>query len=108
MLMFPKRVKIRDRKHLDFVKTLPCCVTLIEGETEPAHIRLGTDGGTGLKPSDNCVVPLHFSEHRRQHEGERTYWGDRLEAAKELANAIFYHTGRHDECLKLIHRFQKK
>lgn len=46
---------------------------------EAAHVRLGTGGGTGLKPSDRWIVSLCVNCHRlrpdSQHEtSERTFW----------------------------------
>lgn len=107
-MLLPKHKRHEDNKHLSFIRSLPCCVSGVYGETQSAHIRKGTDGSLGKKPSDNFVVPLSISEHYRQHKiGEVKYWGDRLEAAKELASALFLKTGDKDECLKLIARFRK-
>lgn len=46
---------------------------------EAAHVRLGTNGGVGLKPSDRWIVSLCRDCHRKrpdsQHaRGERTFW----------------------------------
>ena len=39
---------------------------------ECAHVRSGTNGGTGLKPSDRWVISLCEFHHREQHRiGER-------------------------------------
>lgn len=44
------------------------------GESDPAHVRRGTDGGTSLKPSDSWVLPLCHPHHLEQHQvGERTF-----------------------------------
>ncbi|MFL6728287.1 MAG: putative HNHc nuclease [Sphingomicrobium sp.] len=41
---------------------------------ECAHVRIGTDGGAGLKPSDRWVISLCRSHHREQHEiGELSF-----------------------------------
>jgi len=38
-------------------------------------VRLGFDGGTGLKPSDRYSLPLCTRCHAPQHEfGELTFW----------------------------------
>lgn len=42
---------------------MSCC----EGPVECAHVRTGTDGGTGIKPSDVWCVPLCRWHHREQH-----------------------------------------
>ena len=65
---------LRDRKWLDFLQTQPCIVTGLKG-AEPAHLRLLGAGGTGVKPPDNLVLPLHHELHRRQStEGEGAVW----------------------------------
>lgn len=39
------------------------------------HVRIRTDGGTGLKPTDYFSVPLSDEEHKRLHAiGEETFW----------------------------------
>ena len=41
---------------------------------EAAHVRIGTDGGMGLKPSDAWAIPLCAAHHARQHlVGEETF-----------------------------------
>jgi hypothetical protein len=57
---------------------------------ECAHVRTGTDGGTGIKPSDRWTVPLCKECHARQHQiGEAEFerqWGVNLKA---VAEALF-------------------
>ena len=69
----------RDKAYLSHIRTLPCLVTGREGSEHepvvPAHFRTGTNGGTGLKPSDFFVLPLSNTEHGIQHSmPELTYW----------------------------------
>lgn len=57
---------------------------------ECAHVRCGTDGGAGLKPSDRWVISLCAHHHREPHNlGERRfgekYSIDLVELAKEFA-----------------------
>ena len=41
---------------------------------ECAHVRGGTDGGTGLKPSDRWALSLCAFHHREQYKiGERAF-----------------------------------
>lgn len=73
-LALPKTPPLRDRKYLDWLRTQPCVVSNCN-ETEPAHLRWHTDGGTGMKPSDCYAFPLHYSLHRKQHQiGEPEFW----------------------------------
>lgn len=79
------------------------------GQTQAAHIRHGQAGGMGLKPCDSLIVPLSVEEHAKQHRiSEARYWGHKLDAAKELANALFFHTGDKEKALMLISRFRRK
>lgn len=44
--------------------SVPSCLAL---PIECAHVRSGTDGGTGLKPSDRWAISLCANHHREQH-----------------------------------------
>jgi hypothetical protein len=62
-------------QHLAFVRQLPCVACGKAAPSEAAHVRTGTDGGTGMKPADRYAIPLCPSCHRRQHRiGELTFW----------------------------------
>lgn len=57
---------------------------------EAAHVRVGTDGGTALKPSDRWVISLCHHHHAEQHQiGEmafaKKYALDLLAIAAEFA-----------------------
>ena len=68
---------IRCDAHLKWVRGLQCAVPDCDtgDRIEAAHVRSGTDGGTGQKPGDNWVVPLCATHHREQHQdGEATFW----------------------------------
>jgi hypothetical protein len=62
---------------------------------ECAHVRTGTDGGTGIKPSDRYCVALCKECHARQHQiGEAAFekaWGIDLKALAEA----FYKASPH-------------
>ncbi len=70
----------RDNKHLDFIRSLPCCIC--GGiNTEAAHIRTGSlsngkpHTGMAEKPSDKWTVPLCNEHHRQQHSmNEMKFW----------------------------------
>jgi hypothetical protein len=71
------RRKPNDRlnpEHLAFIRKLPCVSCGIKFNTEAAHVRIGSDGGMALKPSDRHAVPLCTRCHALQHRGERTFW----------------------------------
>lgn len=78
----PKRSsRFRSQKHLNHVRSHACVVCDAEAPIEAAHVRLGSDGGMGSKPSDFYAVPLCGGAtgcHQRQHTvGERTFWQGR-------------------------------
>lgn len=70
-----KAPRLRSRQHLDWVRDLPCAACGQSWQPcDPAHVRRGTQGGTGLKPGDNHVVPLCSAHHREQHSiGEASF-----------------------------------
>ncbi len=85
--MFPKRRKPPKSgiaraprreypSHRGWVRGHECAVDgpHSEGRIECAHVRIGTDGGTQLKPSDFFTYPLCQRCHGEQHAtGERTF-----------------------------------
>jgi hypothetical protein len=99
MTILPQRIK-RDsgRKeqgrrcpsHRKWVRGHACCACGSQSAIECAHVRVGTDGGTGIKPSDRWVISLCRECHSRQHQiGEESFekaWGINLKA---LAEAFF-------------------
>ena len=102
-MLIPKQAMVRSEKHRRFVASLPCLVSKVHGQTQCAHIRKGTSGGMGRKPSDEFCLPLSVAEHARQGEiGERLYWGDRLPDAIALAKRLYENTGNRDLCLWLM------
>ena len=99
----------RNRRHEQFIRSLPC-VVCSEPHTQAAHIRKGTNGGTGLKPTVNFLIPLCHKHHSEQHAiGEISFWGgmEGVERAIELANALYLRTGDEDTCLRRMLRFKK-
>lgn len=70
----------RSKDHLEWVATLSCIVRDIgfggcRGGIEAAHLRIGTDGAAGEKPSDYFVSPQCAAHHRVSHlTGERSFW----------------------------------
>jgi len=85
----PKPDLRRRAQHLAFLRQLPCVACGKAAPSEAAHVRSGSDGGAGMKPSDRYSVSLCTSCHELQHEfGELTFWGvlriDPLNAALHL------------------------
>lgn len=64
-----------DRKYLQWLSELPCMFCNIEPCGEPHHVRIGTDGGMGMKPSDDNAIPTCHNCHNEIHtKGERTFY----------------------------------
>jgi hypothetical protein len=71
----PKPDRRRRTQHLAFVRQLPCVVCGKAAPSEAAHVRSGSDGGAGIKPSDRYSVSLCTDCHALQHQfGEMTFW----------------------------------
>lgn len=74
-----KSSRLQDQKHLDAIKGMRCAKCGIQANevisVVPAHIRRGSDGSMGRKPSDNFALPLCTLCHGIQHQkGEVTFW----------------------------------
>ena len=61
--------QIRCPSHMAWVRGHECLALdeTCSDRIEAAHVRTGTDGGMGVKPSDCYVVPLCSFHHRLQH-----------------------------------------
>ena len=71
-----KPAQLRSPAHLQWVRGHVCATETdqCEGKVEAAHVRTGTDGGMGLKPSDSFAIPLCRWHHTQQHQmGERAF-----------------------------------
>lgn len=82
--------------HRAWVRRHRCCV---RGCTQLpivcAHVRIGTDGGTALKPSDRWTISLCDAHHLEQHTiGEHAFEAkydlDLLALAKEFGRRSPY------------------
>jgi hypothetical protein len=71
--------QIRCVSHLAWVRGHACSVGGASGQgcggrIEAAHVRSGTDGGLGVKPSDTYTIPLCSDHHAEQHRiGEASF-----------------------------------
>ena len=76
-----QRPQLRSLQHLRFVRSHECAIRgmcrlgkniisaedhVCHGPIQAAHIRMGTDGGMGVKPSDNFTIPLCVEAHVEQ------------------------------------------
>ena len=81
MTLRQREPRVKDNKHLDFIRSQPCCICKDNTSTEAAHIRTGNIGigkpytGKGEKPSDKWALPLCNRHHREQHTmNEMAFW----------------------------------
>ncbi len=91
---------IRCAGHLKFVRGFACAIFgrlghECEGKTEAAHVRIGTDGGIGQKPSDKFVIPLCSGAHAEQHRiGEKSF-EDKYRFSMLETAATFWKLSKH-------------
>lgn len=102
-MLIPKYIRIRDKAHLYFVRSLPCLTCSAPPRSEAAHIRYGSNSGMGIKPDDNRVVSLCRECHHKQHtgRGELTFWYKfgGWEKAVVLAKRLYEITGDKEKAL---------
>lgn len=94
-------------QHREFVQSLPCIACGKPAPSECAHIRTGTDAGTGLKPSDRFCLPLcgPFGCHHNQHQvGEAEFFGRLGIDALDYAARLWAVTGDREAGLRCIFR----
>lgn len=65
---------IRSTKHLNYIRSQPCMIGQMAG-SQACHIRILTDGGTGIKPSDFYILPMEYRYHKISHDiGEARFY----------------------------------
>lgn len=80
MTLRQRQPREKDKKHLDFIRSQPCCICGDNTTTEAAHIRtsnpaLGKDDFGWGRPSDQWATPLCGAHHREQHTmAELKFW----------------------------------
>lgn len=92
----PRRHKKQNRSdrwksqtHCTFLRKFACSACHSESGIEVSHIRIGTDGGLGRKPSDYYAIPLCKDYHTALHtDGEATFYRTAKIDAHALAEAF--------------------
>ena len=80
----------RSPAHRSWVRRHACCVCGTEAAIECAHVRCGTDGGMGIKPSDRWCISLCKAHHAEQHQiGEPAFERRYGIGLKSLAERFF-------------------
>jgi hypothetical protein len=83
---------IRCAGHLQWIRGCICLVYSDEcqGNIEAAHVRTGTDGSMGKKPSDSWTVPLCHHHHAEQHRiGEAAFEAKYKTDMKHVAKSLW-------------------
>jgi hypothetical protein len=98
-----KRPRIKNERHLNHIRSLPCCVCGDNTSTEAAHIRMSNlecgkfYTGKAEKPSDCWTVPLCGMHHREQHNvGEHTFWAMHKIDPFQVAAYLFASSGDYE------------
>lgn len=107
-MLIPKNKPIRSKDHLKFVASLPCCVCLIHGYTQAAHIGIL---GMSAKIGDNLTVPLccvakgSLGCHEKQTaQSHYKFWkpmGGKERVAR-LGNDLYRVSGDREAAMELI------
>jgi hypothetical protein len=86
--------------HRKWVAGHACSACGSQAGIECAHVRTGTDGGVGIKPSDQWCISLCKDCHARQHQiGETTFEKQHGINMKALAEE-FYRASPHRKKLE--------
>ena len=65
--MLKKVKRFHNRKYLDWVRTLPCCIC--GAEAVPHHVKgVGHYSGAGMKADDLLSMPLCHRHHAEIHD----------------------------------------
>jgi hypothetical protein len=105
--------RVKNRRHLDFIKRLPCICCLVEGREiqadDPMHIRAGSawygkePAGAGETSDDRWTLPGCRPHHDQQHrESELVFWGFFAVDPFGLALVLWGLTGDHHAALAVL------
>ena len=85
-----KTVRLRNKEHLQFLKTQPCLVCGRQ-PSDPHHLRFAQPRALGRKVSDEFTVPLCRSHHREAHRTDRemVWWQSHGIAPLAAAEALW-------------------
>lgn len=96
--------RVKCKRHLDFVRGLPCVVCHDNTTTEAAHVKLTHNTaekrhvGGAEKADDKWTVPLCGRHHRDQHDmSEKEFWRTVGIDPIRVCKALWSVTGDHEE-----------
>ena len=77
--------RIKNKNYLIKLSEMKCCFCRMTPCGEAHHIRKGTNGGMGLKPSDCYAIPICRSCHILIHtKGEVTFYKQYRKTPQEM------------------------
>lgn len=86
----------RSPAHRAWVRGHQCCVPGCTARPIVcAHVREGTDGGMGLKPSDRWTISLCDAHHTEQHQISETLFEERHGIDMKALAAEFFRKSPH-------------
>jgi hypothetical protein len=108
-----KQPRIENKKHLAFIRTLPCIVCGAS-PSDPAHLKSGNldygkeSSGT-MKPDDRWVNPLCRWDHDSQHGMKELAWWA-LQNIDPFASsiALFEVSGDYEAAIEIIWLFRER
>jgi hypothetical protein len=95
-----EKPQLRSASHMQWVRGFSCAVMdraghECEGRTEAHHVRGGADGGAGLKPGDDTVIPLCSLAHRMVHDLGAVTFSTRFGIDLQAIAAKFWRVSPH-------------
>ena len=101
---------IRDRKHLAFVASLPCCISGGTDGVQAHHLLRTSEKAMGRRSGDDSVIPLHWVAHASLHRhGNETVFLARYGIdGPTLAKALYEATGDYERACAILRGIQEK
>ena len=99
---------IRDRKHLAFVASLPCCITGQDDGVQAHHLLSVSEKCMGRRSGDDKTIPLHFQTHTalHRHGDERGFLEGCGIDGPALAAALYEASGDYELACAILRGLQ--
>lgn len=111
LMLIPKNKPIRNPKHLNFIRSLPCVVCWLPPRSQAAHVSKGNWKATGMKVGDDNTLPMCFKCHHESHQkGELKFWYlfGGYERAGVLARVLYAITGDELKAKEEMRKWNKR
>ena len=101
---------IRDRRHLAFVASLPCCITGRTDGVQVHHLLRVPEKCCGRRSGDNHAIPLHHEKHTALHRdgNEQAYLTTYDIDGPALAKALYEASGKYELACKAIQEARER